>query len=550
MQRLSTQNRLFALFGLLFAGSVAILWVLSNYHRAEYQRLLESSRVERIRLMDSFLALRSEGLRNFANDYTFWDELVSFVQQPDAAWGQANLEVSLGTFRASGVWVFDADGKQVYAALREIDPSLRRLPFEPAELLEVLRRDRFASFFADSPAGVLEFHAAPIQPTADVERASAPQGWFLVARLWDAAFIGSLQHALGGELSLAPAGATAATLSTAADGIIHLEQPLRDFRGRPVAVLHSDYSAEPLRLVIRANLQEKLLFIAFGTATMLAIIIGISRWVLRPLRLLAEGLTGRTPPALAELKSQPDVLGRLAQLVDDSLAQRRSLEREVDERRRIEAALRQSEESLVSAAELRSRLARDLHDGVIQSIYAAGLGLEGMRGLIRSDPVTAESRLDAAQSSLNQTIREVRSFIHGLEPETNERPDFARSLQSLVTTLRSLHLVEIDTRIELAPLRLSPREEVHALQILRECVSNAIRHGQAARVRIDFIESAAGPLMTVQDDGRGFDPALAAVAGGSGLANLASRASEIGARLDISSQPGNGTRITLRFSQR
>lgn len=91
---------------------------------------------------------------------------------------------------------------------------------------------------------------------------------------------------------------------------------------------------------------------------------------------------------------------------------------------------------------------------------------------------------------------------------------------------------------------------MHALQIVRECVSNAIRHGQAARIEVSLRKTDAGAELTVRDNGRGFDLAAARTRGGSGLANLASRAAEIAAHLEIDSSPGKGTGVTLRFSQR
>lgn len=548
MFRINTQTRLSVLLCVLVALFGGSYWGLHQAQRREAEHLLANLREDRAELLTSLLELTGDSLRNFASDYTFWDEMVQFVGTGDADWGHANIEVSLATFRAHGAWVLRTDGTQTYGTVRGIDSALVQLPVAMAELLPRLERERFLHFFQRTAAGVLEFRTAPIQPTDDSARATPARGWFLVARLWDEAHLASLQRVLEGTVTI-DAGDIPRVSED--DGlVVRLKRPLLNLSGQPAAELHADYFPMPLALLLRDNERDRMGFLAFGIAVIAFAAFGVSRWVLRPLRRLEQSMTNGSVAPLGDMKRDPDIFGRLAALLESSVEQRRALEREVEERRRIEAALRRSETELRNSYDLRTRLARDLHDGVIQSIYAAGLGLEGMRASLPTDPAAAERRLNAAQASLNQTIREVRSFIQGLEPEEDEQPDFAQALQSLVTTLQSLHPVEIPLKIELAPLRLSPREEVHALQIVRECVSNAIRHGRASRIEVTVRKTDAGPELSVRDNGRGFDLAQARARGGSGLANLASRAAEISAQLEVDTVPGKGTGITLRFSQR
>jgi signal transduction histidine kinase len=94
--------------------------------------------------------------------------------------------------------------------------------------------------------------------------------------------------------------------------------------------------------------------------------------------------------------------------------------------------------------------------------------------------------------------------------------------------------------------RLSIGQEVHALQIARECISNALRHGEAKKVLITLTQASGSGVLTVKDDGRGFDPA--SVTGhGSGLHNLSSRAREMGGTLRLDSAPGRGSAVIITF---
>lgn len=548
---MNTQTRLITLLCVLLAMFGVGLAYLRHAQQAEARAMLDNLRKDRAELLDSLLELTGETLKNFANDYSYWDEMLEFAARPgvDQTWAQVNIDASLPTFHAHGAWVLAPDGRQIYGVVRGMNEAVRNLPLPAAPLLARLQRDRFLHFFARTPAGLVEFRAAPLQPSEDVARRSPPRGWFIVGRVWDAAHLHSLQRVIDSELELNERAHEEEDHSDHFDGV-HLQRELRDFEGRPVMYLHAHHLPQPFTVLLRDNQKDLYLFGLIAALILVVTTAGLSHWVIRPLRRLEQSLASQSAEPLGAMIADRHEFGRLAELAVASFDQRRQLEREIDERRRAEAALRASQEQLRESAQLKSRLARDLHDGVIQSIYAAGLGLEGMRAALRTDPAAAERRLNAAQSSLNQTIREVRSFIQGLEPEETLGTEFSVALRSLLATLQALHSAEIDLRLDPAPVRLSAREEVHALQIVRESVSNAIRHGGARRVTVELRPEGGRPRLEIRDSGRGFDPAEARTRGGSGLGNLASRAAEIDAQLDIRSAPGQGTVVSILFSPR
>ncbi|MBI5688476.1 MAG: sensor histidine kinase [Verrucomicrobia bacterium] len=236
-------------------------------------------------------------------------------------------------------------------------------------------------------------------------------------------------------------------------------------------------------------------------------------------------------------------LSTLARLAESSVAQGEELSRERDVRRRAEEDARLKQQLLTQSLDEKIRLGRDLHDGIIQSLYAAGLTLESVRALLKENPDEAERRLEQTRASLNSAIRDVRAYIAGLTPDSLRRTGFARALSHLMSELRAGREAQIDLQIddETAAL-LTPEQSLEVLQIAREAVSNALRHGQATKIAIRMHQGDREVCLLVQDDGSGFDPARNRE-GGHGLANMRARAELIGASLRIISQPAQGTRV-------
>jgi signal transduction histidine kinase len=276
--------------------------------------------------------------------------------------------------------------------------------------------------------------------------------------------------------------------------------------------------------------------------------LAIQAWVLRPLSRISDSLATDQPQLVADMSTEKSEFGRVAQLVRSSFEQRDDLQREIRERTIAQAARERSEAALRSNLEERSKLGRDLHDGVIQSLYAAGMGLVGIRALLRPDQTEAMARLEQSRTALNETIHDVRNFLIGLEPEALKLQTFSQAVAALLDMMNGIKpfhsRVEID---EALASGLTLAQRVHALQITREAVSNALRHGEASRINVALRGRAGQAEFEVTDDGRGFDPALAA-SPGKGLVNFAQRARELGADLSVESQPGRGTRVRLAFS--
>jgi len=219
---------------------------------------------------------------------------------------------------------------------------------------------------------------------------------------------------------------------------------------------------------------------------------------------------------------------------------------DVTEQRRAEEALRESEHRLRHSLEERIRIGRDLHDGIIQSIYAVGLGLGECRRLLASQPEAARQHLERSVADLNAVIRDVRRFIGGLEPEALKGREFETALQGIVASLGRNRAVDLQVLVDPAAANgLSARQAEDLLQIAREAVSNALRHSGCQRLKIELAAApAGGTRLEIRDDGSGLS-SEARSSGGLGLRNIDARARNLGARHEILSAPGHGTIVRL-----
>ena len=260
------------------------------------------------------------------------------------------------------------------------------------------------------------------------------------------------------------------------------------------------------------------------------------------------------------------------------------------------------EQAQILAAD-RERIGRDLHDGIIQNIYAAGLGLEDADHLVTENPDRARQRIRVVMTTLNRTIDDIRRYIFDLRA-AEQNLELEAVLEDLVRELRVDTLLEVD--LEIVGQRccwMNPQQMAHLTQIAREALSNIVHHAQATHATVNLTYEGDATCLTVIDNGQGVDlaalPALRPAppggasppgkrspmpdhrdgdsagtgsttsvaltdagprteterAGspgndganqGQGIPNMKARARLLGGELDLQSKPGHGFRLALR----
>ena len=209
----------------------------------------------------------------------------------------------------------------------------------------------------------------------------------------------------------------------------------------------------------------------------------------------------------------------------------------------LENANAKDDRERLSLLDERERIGRELHDGVIQSLFAVGMSLQGTA--MASQEQETHRRLDGAVEELDRAIRDLRNYIFGLRPLILGDHHLDAALQELVQEFSEATGVVTVADIEAGAAISLAEVSADLVQLVREALSNVRRHAGASTCRVSLRLEGDGAILEIDDDGRGFDPG--AVRMGLGLDNLRKRAQRIGGEGTIDSVPGEGTLVSIRL---
>ena len=207
----------------------------------------------------------------------------------------------------------------------------------------------------------------------------------------------------------------------------------------------------------------------------------------------------------------------------------------------LEYGRAQRELARLALVEDRERIAKELHDGVIQALFAVGLGLQGTAALI-AEPKLA-TRVQDAVNELDHVIGDLRNYIFGLRPGVLVDGRIGEALLQLGHDFEArtgvVTVVDVDASLEepLAP------HATDVVQLAREALSNVGRHAGAMTCRVSLRRQDGRAILEIDDDGSGFD--VSSARPGLGLGNLRQRAAGMGAELEIQSTPADGTAVRV-----
>ncbi|BCW99464.1 MAG: hypothetical protein KatS3mg024_2291 [Armatimonadota bacterium] len=306
-------------------------------------------REERSHTLDRIVQLHSRRVWSLVYDYTFWDAMVEFVLERDAGKASSFLDSALQTYGTDGIWVYNLQREQIYAAHSSRAGSRLLTMRLPPETFKEIKRRRLLRFFTWTPQGLLEIHGATIHSSADEDRLGTPYGYFLAGKLWDEETLASLAKDAACRLAVLRRPGNRQQDQV---GAFTYLQPLPGWNGREVAYLQASFESPGLKALARGSLQQLVISLAMTAALLSLMAILLARWVGKPLERVARAASTGDLERIAELQSQSTEIGEIARLIGQFFQQEERKREETRERERLLRAWQESEERYRVVAEI------------------------------------------------------------------------------------------------------------------------------------------------------------------------------------------------------
>jgi two-component system sensor histidine kinase UhpB len=215
--------------------------------------------------------------------------------------------------------------------------------------------------------------------------------------------------------------------------------------------------------------------------------------------------------------------------------------------RRSERVLRDLSGHLIKAQEEeRIRIARELHDDFSQRLAAIGLSLSWLKGHSASDDDTALEQIRTQEQRLADLTEGIRNLSHDLHPSILNLCGLPQALQQYCSELSKAHSLQIDCRIEESAVPVPPDTALTIYRIVQEATRNVVRHANASRAEVHLTVVGRSYLLTIRDNGCGFEPGTRGKQQGLGVISMQERTRLLNGTIAVTSASGRGTLVTVK----
>uniref|UniRef100_B8HR06 histidine kinase n=1 Tax=Cyanothece sp. (strain PCC 7425 / ATCC 29141) TaxID=395961 RepID=B8HR06_CYAP4 len=503
---------MFVSLGLLV---ISFAIVQGNEHRRLAINVLQNTSEKSKKFADKTIKLNSKSLTNFTYDYSYWDEMVKFVQTKDSLWARENLQVVMPTYNLNAIWVYDQSGKLIYHTtnlsdrhnqIQHIIPDLQRFK----QFLELLHKKRSQHFFIYTTNRLFEISAVTIHPTSDPERKTPPQGYLIASRQWSKAYISTLEDLISSQIIIQTFNSNSTPTRLDLDNNrVTFSETFWDWQQQPIAQALFTVNSPSLHEFEALHDGELWITIIACSIILLFLSITLLVWVSFPLRTLVVSLETENPDLVKSLKNQRSEFGELASLITQFFQQKSRLLAEITERHQVEAELRTAQVQLQELNQQLETRVQERTQALVNSEAELRFSLAEKVVLLQEIHHRVKNNLQVISSMLRLQSRrtEIPQLKTILEESQNRvmamslvhenlyrTPDCAQvRLREYVADLVrhlfgvfSAQLDQIDLQINISPEITLPLEQaIPCGLILNELITNAIKHGFHGRNQVE-----------------------------------------------------------------
>lgn len=560
--------------------SIAMLWI-SRSQQHQIFLAFEDQRNQMDEIIDGIVDLKGRSLYALAFDYTYWDEMVTFVkdtQHPQQAqWAHDNIHGSLPTFGVQYAWVLDLGQNVIYQARQDGYPDMP-LPVSAKDLSKLFQNRPLEHFFAWSGEEFLELRAATVHPTSDIERQTPRQGYFFVGRLWDQDLLNEFSGLLHAQLSLQRPISSSLQRSTAErlrqQNKMYFAKDLKGVDGQPVATLSIErpfllgdymeqFSLGYRKLFLFAALIFIVVFFLFGFF-----------WISRPLLRIAQAVSKEDSAMLQQMSKNSSEFGSLSQLIIRFFKQKEKLLKEIIERRRTQRKLREAQsqllqsEKMAAVGQLSSGIAHEIKNPLANILLA----VDCLKQEIPSSNIAVARQVEIIRKAAvrtNNIIMELLNFARErkiqMEPRSlNETVEEAIRLADHYLRVKDISIQRQYYRDKKIVVSIDP---LLIEQALINIISNAVDaiEGKgvitfSTSIKEDVQRKRTYAVLEIKDTGKGmtlevqqkiFNPFFTTkeigFGTGLGLSNSYMIFKRHESQVEVKSAPGQGTTFVITF---
>ncbi len=366
-------------FIILFV-SVSLVSILAflamEYLRKEQHKLLTIAHAESTaQTVNATIKNLAQSLDQVTFDYTYWDEMVRYVNDPDTAWANVNLATIIQSYTVHAVWAYNREQELVYFITGLYPGASRMLPLPPA-VFPMLHKNRLIQFYLHLPEGLFLISAATIHDDTDIAREQEPQGYFFLGRLVDDEFLSTVQAITGTHIELSkPLEKT----PEPGRSTINYIYPFLSFKGEIVANAVCSRPISNFESVYRYSRIFILVFFFVGIGSLILIYYLVHQWINKPMDKLVTSLVQDDPGIILSLTDRKDEFARLSKLIMDFYRQKADLSVKIAEHEADKQQLTESEEKFSKAFIFNptATIITNLGEGRILSANSSFLRLTG-----------------------------------------------------------------------------------------------------------------------------------------------------------------------------
>lgn len=502
---MKTQNKLLIILiitaTLLFAGFMIIL----NIQKKQNSILINSGIEQQKAILKTAVNAKSDVVYRTLYDYTYWDDLINYMNQQDTAWANDNLHTLFSSFHVNAVWMYNLDMQAVFEETRFDSARIKQVPVYKG-VFPVLYKSKFIKYYLNSPQGLLEIHGATMHPSDDELRKLPPRGYFFMAKLLDSTYLKEIESLTGGKIILTSHSSDTVRLN---GNIITTNYPLKDWNGKTIAWL--ELSREYEFLTVFQRLSGIIVwFLAILILVILAIFFISFHYLVKiPLSKISQALFTKSDEDRLKLRNLKSEFKKIGLLIEDYFEQQEALETEIEVRKKTEA----QKEKLILELDSANRELKDFAYIVSHDLKAPLRAIGSISQWIHADYADKLDEDGKMQLDLLLSrVHRMQNLIEGVlaysrvsrVKEENEPVDLNKLVKEAIEMVAPPAKFKITTDHNLPTVSFGP---TRLLQVFENLISNAVKYNdkEAGEIEIRCDDAGYAWSISVADNGSGIE---------------------------------------------